>query len=300
MNKSMNEEMKDSTGDNKKSNTESNSESNTKNNTENNAKINAKKRENSQGTVRLSLRLKAVADYVRPGSRIADIGTDHGYIPLYLAQTGRAASALAMDVRTGPLERAREHIKRYEEWAGGAGAEETKASAAAHCAIETRLSDGLKELRPGEADTVIIAGMGGELEIRILEEGRHVWDSVTHWILSPQSDLDKVRLYLEEQGFFIEDETMVKEEGKFYTVMSVIRGQMKYGRPVWYCYGKPLLEKRDRVLKEFLEKEKDRVAGILDTLMGQPQDAMTPGQERAKKALLEELYLIKEAQDEMQ
>ena len=139
-----------------------------------------------KGVVRLSLRLKAVADFVKPGSRIADIGTDHGYVPIYLAQIGRAAGAIAMDVRQGPLERAKEHIREYEGWAiQHAGNSRQQAP----CAIEARLSDGLKELRPGEADTVIMAGMGGELEIRILEQGRHMWDSVSHWILSPQSDI---------------------------------------------------------------------------------------------------------------
>ena len=135
-----------------------------------------------KGVVRLSLRLKAVADFVKPGSRIADIGTDHGYVPIYLAQIGRAAGAIAMDVRQGPLERAKEHIREYEGWAIQHAGNSRQQDP---CAIEARLSDGLKELRPGEADTVIMAGMGGELEIRILEQGRHMWDSVSHWILSP-------------------------------------------------------------------------------------------------------------------
>ena len=265
-----------------------------------------------KGVVRLSLRLKAVADFVRPGSRIADIGTDHGYVPIHLAQTGRAARAIAMDVRPGPLERAREHIKEYEGWAAKNAAAGGQPS---FCTIEARLSDGLKELKPGEADTVIIAGMGGELEIRILEEGRHMWDSVSHWILSPQSDIHKVRLFLEENGFVIEEEAMVKDEGKYYTIMDVGHGSMTYSRPIWYRYGKILLDRKDGVLKEYLEKERARVQEILERFKAQGDEGMdqvqvmapactaipmTAAQLRARNALTEELGWIKEAQDEMQ
>ena len=151
---------------------------------------------------RLSERLKLVASFVPQDSRIADIGTDHGFVPICLAKEGRIKSALAMDVRTGPLERAEAHIKE-------AGISDIP--------ISTRLSDGLKELKPQEADTVIIAGMGGELEIKILQEGRHLWSTIRRFILSPQSDLEKVRRFLSEEGFLIEKEAMLREEGKYYT-----------------------------------------------------------------------------------
>ena len=85
--------------------------------------------------------------------------------------------------------------------------------------LETRLSNGLEKLHAGEADTVIIAGMGGELEISILENGKQLWGSIPHWIFSPQSDLEKFRRYLKKNGFFIEDEAMILDEGKFYTVL---------------------------------------------------------------------------------
>ena len=101
------------------------------------------------------------------GSRIADIGTDHGYVPIYLAETGKIKSALAMDVRKGPLARADEHIEEYRRDVGDAA-----------ISIETRLSNGLEKLQAEEADTVIIAGMGGELEISILEAGKQLWSSI--------------------------------------------------------------------------------------------------------------------------
>ena len=105
--------------------------------------------------MKLSKRLETVASFVPKGSNIADIGTDHGYVPIYLVREGQAEHAVAMDVRKGPLERARAHV----------------AEAGLGSRIDVRLSDGLAGLKPGEADCVVIAGMGGELIIHILEEG---------------------------------------------------------------------------------------------------------------------------------
>ena len=89
--------------------------------------------------------------------------------------------------------------------------------------ISARLGDGLEKLEPGEADAVVIAGMGGELVIRILEGGKRLWEDVRDWILSPQSELEKVRRFLWENGFETAAEAMVEEDGKYYTVMKCRR-----------------------------------------------------------------------------
>ena len=108
--------------------------------------------------MQLSLRLSAIADLVTEGNRLVDVGCDHGYLPVYLIQQKKIPSAIAMDVRKGPLSRAQEHIRQY-------GLEEY---------IQTRLSDGLEGLKAGEGDTLVIAGMGGPLMERILTDGRSV------------------------------------------------------------------------------------------------------------------------------
>ena len=95
----------------------------------------------------LSIRLKTVAEAVTKGNRVADVGTDHGYVPIYLVKNNLSPAGIAMDVNKGPLEKAQEHIR--EEKLGGK--------------IATRLGNGLAPLEPGETDTVIIAGMGGDL-----------------------------------------------------------------------------------------------------------------------------------------
>ena len=101
--------------------------------------------------IQISKRLKYVADFITPGLVLADIGTDHGFIPIYMVLDGKTPKAYAMDINEGPLERAKEHIleKKLED------------------KIETRLSDGLNKLSGGEAQSVLIAGMGGALIIKI-------------------------------------------------------------------------------------------------------------------------------------
>ena len=230
--------------------------------------------------MKLSERLNTVVSFVKPGSRVADVGTDHGYVPIELARRGIIRHGLAMDVRKGPLERAKEHIRQY-------GLEDV---------IETRLSDGICQMQDGEADTVIVAGMGGELVIHILEEGQRFWDQIDHWILSPQSELDKVRDYLAGHGFAMERETMLKEEGKYYVVMDVVRGQMEPLKPWESLYGPLLLKEKHPVLAEFLAKEKTLCESILKGLAGQESESAGNRAEELRK----QIQWIEEAQHEMQ
>lgn len=230
--------------------------------------------------MRLSKRLYAVASFVRKGSLAADIGTDHGYIPIYLAEKGICDRIIAMDIRKGPLMRARENIRER-----GLGEK-----------IEVRLSDGFAALKPKEADTAIIAGMGGELIIHILENGRHLWKSLSEMVLSPQSEPGKVREYLDRQGFFIDREEMVLDEGKFYPIMLVKKGQMNYENQAQYLYGKRLIEEKSPVLAIFLEKERERINKILQKL----EEENSSKSDQARQDLEKQLVWIKEAQDEMQ
>lgn len=157
--------------------------------------------------VKLSARMSALAALVTPGVRLADVGTDHGYIPVFLCQIGKIPSAIAMDVNGGPLQRAEAHVAEF-----GLGDR-----------IKTRLSDGLEKLEPGEADCVLIAGMGGALIQRILSEGEAVLGSVEELILQPQSEVPQTRRFLREHGYRIVDEDMVEEDGKFYFLMKAHR-----------------------------------------------------------------------------
>ncbi len=200
--------------------------------------------------MKLSDRLELVVSFVQPGSRAADIGTDHGYIPIALVERGICPSAIASDIGKGPLKRAEDHIRLH-------GLEEK---------IQLRLGDGVSAVSPGEADTVIVSGMGGELIVHILDGGRSLWDTVRRWILSPQSEPDKLRLFLWRNGFCILREKMVRDAGKYYVVMDVARGPMDEPGPAEALYGPCLIRDRDPVLKEFLEREKQVCEDILKRL----------------------------------
>ena len=187
----------------------------------------------------LSKRLTAVADMITAGNSIADIGTDHGYIPIYMAQKGLTLKAIAMDVNAGPLERACDNIKRY-------GVEKI---------VSTRLSDGLKKLNPGEAESIIIAGMGGLLTIRILSDCPDVRNSAKELILSPHSDVNLVRRYLADNNFCITDENIVLEDDKFYFIIRAHAGSMKLNDEVEEWYGQILLSDRNEILHQYLIRE---------------------------------------------
>ena len=169
--------------------------------------------------MQLSKRLRAVADLVPGGTVPADVGTDHAYIPIALVEEGKIPRALAMDINQGPLTRAEENIKAH-------GLEEK---------IETRLSDGLEKMKKGEADTVLIAGMGGLLTVRILSSKREVLGGAT-LVLQPQSDLPSVRGWLAEEGYAITAEDLVLEDGKYYPMMRAQKcGEMSEAEDWNHC-----------------------------------------------------------------
>jgi tRNA (adenine22-N1)-methyltransferase len=202
--------------------------------------------------------MKAVAAMVTPGGVLADVGTDHGYIPIALLQRQKIRGAVAMDINQGPLSRARQNI------------------AAAHLEsrIETRLSDGLQAMRPGEADTILIAGMGGELMIHILEEGQTVCEAASELILQPQSDIQKVREYLREHQYRIVDEDMVCEDNKYYPMMRAVRIEddtvwekmNEQTRIACDLYGPLLLRDGHMVLRRFLVREHRQLTQLLQQL----------------------------------
>ena len=223
----------------------------------------------------LSKRLQAVADLVSEYMTVADVGTDHGYIPIYLIQTKKIQKAIAMDINTGPLLRATEHIKEY-------GLEER---------IETRQSDGVKNIKVGECDCVVIAGMGGALTIKILEEGEPLIRHLQEFVLQPQSESSKVRAYLNAKGYKVVAENMVYEDGKFYPMMKVINGQASAYNTIELRYGKGLLENGNQVLRMFLEKEAEVKQTILQNLSTESGLHI----ETRKRELEEELEEIKDA-----
>ena len=153
----------------------------------------------------LGKRLGLCAAMVRPGCRLADIGTDHGYLPVWLAKTGAILSAVAADVREGPLQSARQNIERY-------GVQDQ---------VTARLSDGLDLVSAQEADDIVIAGMGGELIARLVDRAAWLRDPQKHLILQPMSSAEDLRAFLLEKGFGVFREEAVQEDNHLYSVMLV-------------------------------------------------------------------------------
>jgi tRNA (adenine22-N1)-methyltransferase len=236
--------------------------------------------------MKLSNRLELVVSFADQAETAADIGTDHGHVPVELVRRGIVKKALAMDVRKGPLGKAEENIR-------AAGLTDK---------IELRLSDGMEKLKAGEADVVIIAGMGGELMIHILEQGRHMWDSVSQWVLSPHSELARLRRWLASQGFSIKKEAMVFEDGKYYTVLDVRKGREtpkgEEREERSFRYGTYLIERRDPVLLGYLKDEEEKLTSLKANLEKQAEVS-----QRARESLLEveeKLAYNQEVQHEMQ
>lgn len=201
------------------------------------------------GRAALSGRLRMLADMVTPGSRLADVGCDHAFLSIYLVQAGICPSALAMDVRRGPLAGAKQHVEEY-----GLGDY-----------ITLRLSDGLEAYGAGEADSLVCAGMGGRLMERILGEGMDQAKSLGELILQPQSELPRFRAFLREAGFQVTQERAVREDGKYYFAMKArpVEGNPgACGRPgdrtdgfgLYDLFGEHLLKQRDQVLFSYLRQ----------------------------------------------
>lgn len=195
----------------------------------------------------LSARLAMNAELVPENSRVADIGCDHGYVSIYLARE-KNCRCLAMDVNRGPLQAAGRNIR-------AAGFEEE---------IRCRLSDGLSALRPGEVDTLLIAGMGGMLICKILSDHPDILAGIGILVLQPQSDVPKVRKTLHSLGYYIQRESCCVDHGKFYLAVRALCGREETPyTEMEYEYGRVLLSEGNPLYREYLISERKKMQQIL-------------------------------------
>ena len=189
----------------------------------------------------LSLRLSTIASLVPKGAFVCDVGTDHGFLPIFLMESGIARGVIATDINEKPLKKAEENLKKT-------GAE----------GITLRLCDGLSGVKKGEVHTVIIAGMGGEVISGILERGKEITENAhITLILQPTTSPEFLRKYLYETGFEIIKEIPVEEKGKLYSVMLVrFRGNPQKKEDWVYFVG--LVDPKDPVGRRYIEKQKLR------------------------------------------
>ncbi|MEE0945647.1 MAG: class I SAM-dependent methyltransferase [Acutalibacteraceae bacterium] len=150
----------------------------------------------------LSKRLQVIFDLVPVGSRVADIGTDHAYLPIALSLSGKCSKIIACDINEKPLNKAKENIARFRI-----------------SDIETRLGDGISPVNAGEADTIIVAGMGGDVISHILQSCQWLKNNGITLLLQPMTSAEILRTYLFDNSYEITKEIPLTENGKVYTVI---------------------------------------------------------------------------------
>lgn len=202
--------------------------------------------------MQLKERLKVIYDMIPPCNILSDIGTDHALLPAYALINGKCKKAIASDVKKGPLKSAENTVRQFNL--------EEK--------MDLRLGDGLEPISEEEADTIVIAGMGGQLISEILQKSINKAKKANGIIIQPMTRQKVLRVYLWQHGFEILDEALAKEEDKLYQVLKVRYTGMvrKDWKPVNEIVGEKLAEKKDPLLPEWIEREIKKqekiVAGI--------------------------------------
>jgi len=194
----------------------------------------------------LSTRLKTVAETIKH-STLADVGCDHGYLPIYLAKQAKITRALATDISPGPLSNAAANIKAH-------GVADI---------VTARLCTGLEGIAANEYECCVIAGMGGTEIIGILHGNLYTAKSFKQLILSPQKDVRDVRRFLWDNGFVIVDEVMIIDGGKFYNIMDCAIGSHPRPTDEEFLFGRHLIERKCPVFVSYLEAEISKIRRII-------------------------------------
>ena len=227
--------------------------------------------------IKLTSRLETIASLVTKGSKVADIGTDHGYIPVHLLKNNIVPFAILADINKGPLDNG----KRFVKWHNLLDK------------VDFRLGSGIDVLHQGEVDEVIIAGMGGILISDILENKKEVAHRLKKLILQPMQAQNKLRMYLLENGYEIIDEVLVREDFRIYEII-VAEYTGKYSEvenEIYFEVGEKLVQKRDPLLKDFVDKKLKSYKDVLDHLENIDSESIEQkkNETRAKIAKLVEI-----------
>ncbi|MGN0570222.1 MAG: tRNA (adenine(22)-N(1))-methyltransferase [Candidatus Fimenecus sp.] len=188
--------------------------------------------------LKLTNRLQLVADCVNPCDSMADIGTDHAYLPVWCLLNGKARSAVAADINPKPLSNARKTVEEYE----------------LNDKITLRLSDGLKNITADEVQEIVVAGMGGNQIADMISQTPWLRDQSIHLVLQPMTHFEDVRRALCENGFVIESEQTTAEGERLYVVISARYSHNKKTYPEWYYYAGELPRGKGETDAHFLEK----------------------------------------------
>jgi tRNA (adenine22-N1)-methyltransferase len=158
--------------------------------------------------IKLSDRLQKIADFIEPGESVADIGTDHGFLPIALWEQGKSPHVILSDINSGPLEKARSNINKHFP----------------EKQFDIRIGNGIRTIKPAEVDNIVIAGMGGLLISEILGDDLEKSKSYKKLILQPRNGQNKLRAWLLENGFAIRDEVLVRERKYLCEIILAVPG----------------------------------------------------------------------------
>ncbi|MEF2902093.1 MAG: class I SAM-dependent methyltransferase [Terrisporobacter sp.] len=210
--------------------------------------------------MKLTNRLLKIASLVNENKRLADIGTDHGYIPVYLLNEGKINFAILADINKGPLENARSEVKRNKL--------EDK--------VDLRLGSGIEVLKKGEVDEVIIAGMGGILIGELLEANKEVAHSVEKLILQPMQAQEELRRYLLNNGYEILNECLEKEDFRLYEIIEAryTGKNTTIDDEINYEVSQKLIENKDELLAEFIDNKIKKYNNIIEKLGDKNSEAV--------------------------
>ena len=198
--------------------------------------------------INISKRLKTIASLVDNNSKIIDIGCDHGLLDIYLLQKLDNIKIIASDINKNALNSAISNIKKYNVKN-----------------IETRLGNGLEIIKKDEIDTIIISGMGTYTIIDILNNSIDKLDNVNNIIIQSNNNNDKLREYVVNIGYYIDDELLVEDNNIIYTIVKFKKGRKKYTKKELFL-GPILLEKKDDLFYKLCEINKNKLLNILNNI----------------------------------
>lgn len=205
--------------------------------------------------LQLGERLKTIALMVLPCHTMADIGTDHGYLPAYLALTGCCRHVIASDIAEGPCRAAAETRNKYS----------------LQDIMEIRTAPGLQGLQNGEAETIVIAGMGGATIVSIMEESKEVAATVKTFVLQPMNAASLLRRWLVQHGYQISEETLCKENGHIYSIIKAVHGEGKKELSALEAeLGPCIMKSRPGLWNEYIQGKAEQYRRLLDQMEASP------------------------------
>ncbi len=222
--------------------------------------------------MRLPLRLLTIAKFIPAGSVVADIGTDHAMLPVYLINEGISEKVIAGDLNKGPLEMAERNVLE-------AGLADR---------ITLRQGDGLQIISPGEADTAVIAGMGGATIREIIENAGIAVSGLKRLVLQPMNDSRQLRKWLVKNGWSIDDEDIVEEDGRLYEVICAVPGTGITGDMDLAAVGPRLFEKRHPLLIKLIQNELENYYRIISDM----EKSASPKTATRRREIMKEIGIL--------